>query len=256
MKNTFILLFVLVIMSGCTGISRTKTYLMRPTVLGMEEVAPGVFVDKEMSVLQRSDLLNTVKEARNKIAAFYGGVISEPQILACSTEACFAGIGGTQQRGLSLGKSKILISPRGLSSPILTHEWSHAELSTRMDASLDGIFGIRSLPRWFDEGLAVVVSEEPAHSENVWQQIAAGKMPTPKLEELVSLKQWITAAKKFGDADYSIGVPGKICVVYATAGHQVREWYRCAGKDGLLKLIERVKAGEAFTATSRCKGHS
>ena len=250
MRYRYLLFFLLMIfMSGCSDIIRTKTYLMPPTTLGMEEVAPKVFVNKEMSILQRSEFLKTVIEARNKITKFYGGIISEPQILACSSEECFVRIGGRQQRGLHLGKSKILISPRGLTIPILTHELSHAEFSTRMEARMDGVFGIPSIPTWFDEGLAVAVSEEPAHSEKVWEQIAAKKMSTPRLDDLVSLKQWNRAAGKFGDADYSIGVPGKLCVVYAAAGHEVRKWHQSVGRDGLLKLIEKVKSGEDFESS-------
>jgi hypothetical protein len=257
MRYGYILFFALMILiSGCTDMTRTKTYLMSPTTLGMEEVAPKVFVNKEMSILQRSEVLRTVIEARKKITNFYGGIISEPQILACSTEECFVGIGGRQQRGLHLGKSKILISPRGLTIPILTHELSHAELSTRMEARMDGVFGIPSIPTWFDEGLAVTASDEPAHSEKVWEQIAAEKMSTPKLEDLVSLKQWNKAAGEFGDVDYSIGVPGKLCVVYATAGHEVRKWHQSVGRDGLLKLIERVKAGKAFNREPLAKAYS
>lgn len=250
MKQRYGLIFVLLVfLSGCSAINRAKTYLLPPTALGMEELAPKVFVNKEMSLVQREKFSRTVTEARKKVTDFYGGIVSEPQIFACSTEECFVGVGGGRQRGLHLGKSKILISPRGLTIPILTHEWSHAELSTRMDARMDGVFGIHSIPTWFDEGLAVVVSEEPSHSEKVFEQIVAAKMTTPKLEDLVSLKEWNKAAKKFGDVDYSIGIPGKICVVYATAGHEVRKWYQRVGRDGLLKLIEKVKSGEDFESS-------
>lgn len=250
MKYKYILILVLVaIMCGCADIKRTKTYLLPPTSLGLEEVTPKVFVNKEMPLVQREDLSKSVAEARKKVAVIYGDVISGPQILACSTEECFVGLGGGKQLGLHLGKSKILISPRGLTIPILAHECSHAELSTRMDARMDGVFGINSIPTWFDEGLAVVVSEEPAHSEKVWEQIVAAKMTTPQLEDLVSLKEWNKAVKKFGDADNAIGIPGKICVVYATAGHEVRKWHQGIGKDGLLKLIEKVKSGKDFESS-------
>lgn len=250
MKYRYILILVLIaIMCGCADIKRTKTYLLPPISLGLEEVAPKVFVNKEMSHIQREEFSKSVTEARNKVAVFFGDVISGPQILACSTEECFVGLGGGKQRGLHLGGSKILIAPRGLTIPILTHEWSHAELSSRMDAWMDGVFGIHSIPTWFDEGLAVVVSEEPTHSEKVWEQIVAAKMNAPKLEDLVSLKEWNTAAKKLGDVDSSIGIPGKICVVYATAGHEVRKWHQRVGRDGLLKLIEKVKSGEDFESS-------
>ena len=105
---------------------------------------------------------------------------------------------------------------------------------------------MRSIPTWFDEGIAVAVSEEPSQSEKVWEQIVAAKMTTPKVEGLVSLKDWHKAAKQFGDVDYSMGVPGKICVVYATAGHEVRKWHQRVGREGLLKLIDKVKSGDGF----------
>lgn len=247
MKRRYELFFVLLVfLCGCTDINRAKAYLLPPTALGMEEVAPKVFANEEMSLVQREDFSRIVIEARRKISDFYGGILSQPEILACSTEECFVGLGGGKPRGIDLGKSKILISPRGLTVPILTHEWSHAELRTRMDAKMDGVFGISSIPTWFDEGLAVVVSEEPNHSEKVWEEIVAAKIAAPNIEDLVSLKEWNKAVGQFGDADCAMGILGKFYVVYATAGHEVRKWYLRVGRAGLLKLIDKVKSGEDF----------
>lgn len=36
---------------------------------------------------------------------------------------------------------------------------------------------------------------------------------------------------------------------YATSGHEVRKWHQRVGKDGLLKLIEKVKSGEDFESS-------
>jgi len=121
---------------------------------------------------------------------------------------------------------------------------------------MGGILDMNSIPTWFDEGLAVVVSEEPAHSEKVWEQIVSEKITTPKFEDLVSLRGWIKAAKEYGDVDYSNGIPGKICVVYATAGHEVRIWHQNAGSDGILRLIEKLKSGEDFDKAFRITGQS
>lgn len=247
MKHEHLILLILVVfLSGCTQIKRVRTYLMSPSSIGMDIVAPKIFVNHDMSPEDRIKVVNIVAEAKERIVIFYGKTISTPDILICSTDECFSLLGGTVQRGLQLGKSKIIISPKGLTPPILAHEWSHAELRTRMDARFDGILGIPSMPTWFDEGLAVAVSDEPAHSEEVWQEIVTAKMTTPKLENLVSLEEWNKATKQFGDVDYSNGVPGKKCVVYATAGHVIRQWYQRVGRDGLLKLIDNVKAGDDF----------
>jgi hypothetical protein len=219
---------------------------MSPASLGMEKIAPNVFVNHNMPPEDREKVARIVIEAKEKIIDFYGSAISSPDFLICSTYECFSGLGGTVQRGLQLGKSKILISPKGITAPILAHEWSHAELRTRMDARMDGIFGIPSVPTWFDEGLAVAVSDEPAHSEKIWEEIAATKIGAPRIETLKSLEEWNKATRQFGDVDYSMGVPGKFCVVYATAGHEVRKWYKHVGREGLLKLIDSVKSGEDF----------
>lgn len=237
---------ILVFLTGCTEFNRAKAYLLPPTVIGLDELTPKVYVNKEMSIAHREQFTGVVAEARRKITDFYGGTFSQPEILACSTEECFAAIGGGKPRGVNLSKSKLILSPRGLTVPILTHEWSHAELRTRMDAKFDGIFGMNSIPTWFDEGLAVVVSEEPTHSEKVWDLVVAQKMATPRLEDLATLKDWNKAARQFGDVDCASGVPGKIHVVYATAGHEVRNWYRRVGREGLLNLIEKIKSGERF----------
>jgi hypothetical protein len=265
MKYKYFLIFVIAIviisvlgavLFGRTELNRAKAYLLPPTALGMEEVAPRVFVNKNMPLTQREEILRIVIEAKRKIIDFYGDSMSDPQILACSTEECFTSLGGVKARALDLSKSKIILSSRGLTSPILTHEWSHAEMRVRMNARMDGVFGISSMPTWFDEGLAVVVSEEPTHSEKVWEQIIATKMTTPRIEDLVSLKGWQKAAKEFGDVDCSSGIPGKMCVVYATAGHEVRQWYQRVGKSGLMKLIEKVKSGEDFDETYRTIGQN
>ncbi|GAB6908546.1 hypothetical protein JCM12296A_43860 [Desulfosarcina cetonica] len=158
---------LIVLLSGCTQVNRAKTYLISPSTLGMEKIAPHVFVNPDMSPADREKVAGIAMAAKEKIINFYGGVISAPDILACSTQASFKRLGGTSQRGLLLGTSKILISQKGLTTPILTHEWSHAELRARMDAKMGGVFGISSMPTWFDEGLAVVVSEEPSHSEKM-----------------------------------------------------------------------------------------
>ena len=212
----------------------------------MKKIAPHVFVNPDMSPADKAEVAGIAMVAKERIINFYGGVISSPDILACSTQASFKRLGGNSQRGLLLGTSKILISPKGLTAPILTHEWSHAELRARMDAKMDGVFGIPSMPTWFDEGLAVVVSEEPSHSEKIWETIVEAKMAQPKLKNLETLSDWNRAARCYGDVEHARGVPGKICVVYAIAGHAVRQWYRRVGIEGLLKLIAAVKAGKAF----------
>ena len=108
---------------------------------------------------------------------------------------------------------------------------------------------MRNIPQWFDEGLAVVVSNEPTHSQKAWQEINKRGIPVPSLNELVSLEDWFTAIEKYGDHKANKLNPEKLKVIYATAGNEVRQWLDHVGQIGLLNLIKLIKSGEEFTYT-------
>ena len=111
---------------------------------------------------------------------------------ACVTEKCYAAFGGRGSVARVFGQ-RILLSPRGLNWHFLAHEWSHAEMSTRLT-----LFAWKRMPSWFDEGLAVAISEAPEHSENHWQFLINTHIPRPTRDELLtyqSLQQWLDAGK-------------------------------------------------------------
>lgn len=143
----------------------------------------------------------------------------------------------------------ILLSPRGLNYHFLAHEWSHDELHTRLD-----FWDWFRLPRWFDEGLAVVVSEDPRYSEDEWRFLVESGALQPTREELLActtLRKWLDGVHRFGEGreagagtdEKSAGSP-----LYTAAGHEVRLWLSRVGRKGLLELIERLNAGETFEA--------
>ena len=139
----------------------------------------------------------------------------------------------------SIGGGKVLLSPRALNSAMISHEWSHTELYQRVG----GFWGWRGIPNWFDEGVAVLVSEDPRHGEAIWSTINKEGIVPPTLEDLSSHRKWIQAVNKYRDAEIN---PNNLAVVYTTAGHEVREWYRTAGQDGLLEVVQQVKAASEF----------
>ena len=141
----------------------------------------------------------------------------------------------------------ILLSPRALNWHFLAHEWSHAEMSTRLT-----FFAWKRMPQWFDEGVAVAISEAPEHSENHWQFLVATNVPRPTPEELrtfKSLRQWLDAVHRYGE-DRNIERSSKgepeLRPVYSAAGHELRPWLKKAGSAGLLDFIARLNGGEAF----------
>ncbi len=144
---------------------------------------------------------------------------------------------------------RIILSPRGLNWHFLAHEWSHDEIRTRLS------FGAWwRLPQWFDEGLAVAVSEAPEHSEAHWRFLAASNVARPTREELLtykSLRQWLDAVSRYGEmqnAERRTRGETEIRPVYAAAGHEVRPWLNEAGSQGVLGLIKRLNEGEEFEA--------
>jgi hypothetical protein len=224
-------------LNGCSTVNSAK--LLAPETFGLQQIAHNIYVEPRMPRQEREALLKAVDIARQRILLYYGSVLSGPEFVACSSEPCFQSLGGNTARAKSYGNQKILISPRGLTVPIITHEWSHAELFTRVD----GLFTMTRIPRWFDEGLAVVVSNEPTHSEGIWREIQNKGIVCPDMDELQTRNDWLRATRKYGDA--TLNKDG-YRVVYACAGHEVRRWYRRAGKSGLAHFIATVRYKSSF----------
>jgi hypothetical protein len=212
--------------------------LLAPTGFGMEDLGGNVYVDPEMPSDQREDVLRIVEDARQTIRRVYGDVASDPVIVCCSTDERFRAFGGGGQRGISYGRYALLLGPRGLTLPILAHEWSHAELYRRL-----GLWNWRRVPQWFNEGLAVAVSDEPSHSEAVYHQAQREGLPMPALSGLVSDRQWNAAAHSYGNPRMN---PHHLHVVYATAGHEVRPWLQSVKTTGLLWFVAQLRSGAAF----------
>jgi hypothetical protein len=239
MRTILPLLFCLaaLALSACSTLKSAR--LLAPAASGMVQIAPLLFVDPAMPAGQRAMLPGAIAQARQRVRLYYGSVVAEPEIIACSTEKCFQSVGGVSARAKAYGASRLLLSPRGLTVPMLAHEWSHAELYIRAG----GYFKVQAFPPWFDEGLAVLVSNEPSHSEEKWQEIRTADLATPSLKELDTREKWSAAIKKYGDATTN---KEQYKIVYATVGHEVRDWYRKAGKSGLAEVIEAVRQGRPF----------
>jgi len=155
----------LLVISGCNTLKSTKVFA--PASFGMEIIAEHVFVDSDMPSNMRSELQVNYLQAKENIQLIYGDMSSNPDVIACSTEKCFKRFGGVSARAKSFAGQALLLSPRGLSSHIISHEISHNELYVRI-----GSFSRwRKILQWFDEGLAVVVSNEPTHSQAAFDEI-------------------------------------------------------------------------------------
>ncbi len=202
----------------------------------MKYIGSDIFVDKAMTQEQRQALLYSVPMAKKYVSEVWGKLISQPTLYACSTEECFNHLGG-QTKGHYFLKHLVL-SPHSLTTEQISHEWSHAELMQRLDDPK----ALKDIPRWFAEGIAVIVSHEPKHSEAMWQKISRAKLPHPTKEELKSAEDWEKAVTQHQQNPNA----HEMNVTYTTAGHMVEQWYKNAGTTGLLSVIAGIKEGKAF----------
>lgn len=165
-----------------------------------------------------------VNAADQRIRDFYGSRDSSPHLLVCTTEDCHRRIGGGKERGVAVLNRAIILSPRGLDPVIASHEMSHVELHQRLGSRSKGV------PQWFDEGLAVVVSNDPRYLGLSPDRCKAS--PDGALPE--ALQQWLDAAR----ADEQ---------VYARSACRVARWIDAnGGQEAVLNLIEQLNSGDEF----------
>jgi hypothetical protein len=220
----FLLLIALVVgTSGCSTVRSAKLYA--PSWFGFSEISDGIYVDNQMSLSQQQEFRKTLGLSKERVTKFFGALEGAPKVFACSSEECYVEHGGGTDKGRAYGESILLLSPRGLNAVIASHELTHIELHHRI-----GVFkSWRSIPAWFDEGLAVLVSEDPRYSEEAWLKITNNGRNAPELKDI---------GKMLGKGEWLL--------VYGTARREVDRWYQCVGYAGLAQLIANVKDGKDF----------
>jgi hypothetical protein len=240
----FNLLLLTGVISGCSNLQGLK--LLVPESFGLTPVSPGIYVEAGADEATRAMLGEAMEKAENAIRVAYGDVYSRPVVNACISEECYESFGGRGSRAKVYG-DYILLSPRALNWHFLAHEWSHDEIRTRLTFS-----AWWDMPQWFDEGVAVVISEAPEHSEKHWQFLVSADIPRPTGEELYtmkSLRQWLDAVHLYGETqnnERKARGDAEVRPVYTAAGHELRPWLAKAGTAGLLDLIQRMNDGEGF----------
>jgi hypothetical protein len=192
-----------------------------PRCLGFEPATGHLYIERGASQSDRTSVENAIAAGEDRVTAFYRERRGDPIILACVSEACYRRLGGGESRGQAYATLALILSPRGISTAIAAHELSHIELHTRL-----GLWRtIRHVvPPWFDEGLAVVVSDD---------------------------RRYLTAPGS-GDrcrvADDGSAPPADPDGFYAVAGCRVSRWMAAHG-DGaapVLGLIAKVASGVPF----------
>ncbi|HTP51853.1 MAG TPA: hypothetical protein VMK42_14255 [Anaeromyxobacteraceae bacterium] len=202
--------------------------LLAPPWAGFAEVAPDIWVERGADASTREKALLAAREARARIERFYARPEGHPILLACGTFNCFRWHGGIGH-GTTYFGNRVLLSPLAVNPVKAAHEFSHVELSARVGA----LRALLRVPSWFDEGLAVLVSEDPVFAEDRWLVETSGGATAPALDQLASMADWLAATRAHLPA-------------YGTARHEVAAWYTRAGPWGLARLFAKLRAGEEF----------
>jgi hypothetical protein len=80
----------------------------------------------------------------------------------------------------------VMLSPRGIDAVIAAHELAHVELHERLGSHAGHV------PQWFDEGLAVLVSDDPRYLR---PETAVDRCLVASDEALpATLPEWLRAA--------------------------------------------------------------
>ncbi|MDH3702616.1 MAG: hypothetical protein OEU46_15010 [Alphaproteobacteria bacterium] len=197
-----------------------------PSCMGFERVGGNVYVNRAMPAGKRIQVVAHLGMSISAVETFFGELSAHPMIFACSTEECYRRLGVKTARGAAFGAVAIRLSPRGLDNAIAIHELAHIELHARLGMWTT----MRRLPAWFDEGLAVLVSDDPRYLGPP----APTDMSGNDVRQLVSPGQWLAASGKQGRG------------TYASAYREVKAWYDRAGRTGLDDLIQKLREGQRF----------
>ncbi|TWF78838.1 hypothetical protein FHX44_114762 [Pseudonocardia hierapolitana] len=191
-----------------------------PGCYGLEQERPGLYVEPGLTAVQHREVIHAVDEGTQRVKEYFGDLRSEPDVLVCLTEECYTRIGGGRERGIAVLYRAVMLSPRGIDPVIAAHELTHVELRARL--------GRASVPQWFDEGLAVLVSDDPRYLLPEGAPDRCRVEPTGPLPE--TLDAWLRDA-------------GEDAQVYAQAACVVSRW---TAWNDLHGLIAHLAAGGAF----------
>jgi hypothetical protein len=192
-----------------------------PGCYGLTRVSEHLYSERGLTAVQKDQLVALAADARRRVEVFYGDDGEPgPRLIACFTDECYDRIGGGGEKGVAVLNRAVMLSPRGLDTVIASHEMAHVALHRRLDGEV---------PQWFDEGLAVVISDDPRYLGEHCRVPFNGPLPE-------TLSAWLDAAH----ADEQM---------YSKAACRVQRWLDASGgRDAVLTLIEQINDGAAFPA--------
>ncbi|GIE30896.1 hypothetical protein Ait01nite_039410 [Actinoplanes italicus] len=217
--------------AGLLGLAIGATALAAPSIAaiacpqcyGLSDLGGGIYAEQDDDRFRE-----IVAAADRRIGGFYGERTSDARVLICATKDCYSGIGGGGEKGRAFGRWALMLSPDGANETIATHELAHLELHKRLGSAYD------TVPDWFDEGLAVLISEDVRYLK-------------PATESDRCLVPHAEAARITG-ADWDTAGPPGDDRKYLLAGCVVSRWVsEHGGPSAVHTLISELREGKPFS---------
>jgi hypothetical protein len=187
-------------------------------------LAPNLPKAKLMSL--ESDIL----EAKSRVLELYGGCLADPTIIAGDNVKLLRKFGmtkgGTGVSHITYVGSYIVLGPNGMNVDVIAHEMCHCELAKRV-----GVFNRQKIPTWFDEGLAMQLDDRDKYGEEEWVKLTGYGKVVPDIK-------LVDTPERFYNS--------QAVSHYIIARHEVKEWMRVVGTNGLSELMLKIKKGREF----------
>lgn len=90
------------------------------------------------------------------VASSIGPFNKKPLVVFCASERCYQSFGFKNASAESIGRFCIVVSPRGWKPYYIRHEMIHQLQTEQL-----GLFTMWRKPKWFVEGMAYSLSEDP-----------------------------------------------------------------------------------------------
>lgn len=227
-------MLILILSILCFGIliwkAKPLAAAVCPRCYGFERIGSGIYVQHGMSIAQQSLAKRMLALADDRILEFYGGIEYHPRVLICATQECIGRLGGGDAASGSIGAFVLLLGPKGINVIEISHELSLIEVSGRIGL-YHSIMG--TVPAWYEEGVAVLVSDDPEFIAPVRADVdrcladPAGVLPA-------DMTKWLDEADEYP-------------FIYAQAACRVEQWMLArGGSSAVSRLLARVARGETF----------
>ncbi|HVA55190.1 MAG TPA: hypothetical protein VNI53_05240 [Gammaproteobacteria bacterium] len=201
-----------------------------PVCFGFEKIESGIYVEHGMPVEAQVLAKRVLALAEERVRDFYGDIEDHPRVLICANQTCIGRIGGGDAASGAVGAWVLLLGPKGMNEIDIAHELSLIEVSGRI-----GLYHslMDTVPAWFDEGVAVVVSDAPEFAA-LAKANQNGCLNKPTDDLPVDKTKWVEEA-------------GEYPFIYAQAGCRVSDWMATrGGSHAVSRLLARIAQGEAF----------